>query len=99
MMQVVRKEDLCVVSLKNESKDEAWFASQNRLALVAQADNAARSEEVTIMLYIKLRSYVPSHVNTIHAHDHGDRSLLQYGRSQTKHCTAANIVPGLHPQQ
>ena len=72
VVQVVRKEDLCVVSLKNESKDEAWFSSHNRLALVAQADNAARSGEISIMMYIKLRSCVPS-VSTDHAHNCGDR--------------------------
>jgi hypothetical protein len=56
-MQIVRKDDLCVVSLKNEARDEAWMASHNRLALCAQADNAAHcGEELTIVLYLKLRS-------------------------------------------
>lgn len=58
-MQVVRKEDLCVVSLRNESKDDAWIASHNRLALVAQAGNAAHSEEISVTMYIKLCSCVP----------------------------------------
>lgn len=59
-MQVVRKDFLCVVSLKNESDENAWMSSSNRLALVAQADNASQSEEISIMMYIKLLSCAPS---------------------------------------
>lgn len=58
-MQVARKEDLCIVSLKNESNDDAWMSEHNRLALVASAENASQSADILIMLYIKLSSCAP----------------------------------------
>jgi hypothetical protein len=59
-MQIVRKDDLCVVSLKSETTLAGWMASHNRIALCAKADNAAHSgDEHSIILCIKLQSCAP----------------------------------------
>jgi hypothetical protein len=57
-LQMIRNDDLLIVSLKNEQDSSAWLSQRNRLALVSFASSPA-DEEVAVTMYIKLRTCAP----------------------------------------